>query len=249
MTAAYVAVCAVLIVAHALRPRPRRAPTQETLVEEIDVRIPQWVRRPFARLRASLHRRRLARGHPSPSATARWCDELSRRVRGGSTLVDAITQTIPDDPRLEAATDAIRLRLERGVNLTDALATAGDSAEHRTIGPRRRRDAVHVRLALSVIAAAATHGGSTGQALDHVGAALRLRAADEQERAAHSAQARLSANVLTAVPLGFLVLMVVLDRSVRDVIASPVGIAIVMVGITLDGVGWLWMRSIVGGRR
>ena len=76
--------------------------------------------------------------------------------------------------------------------------------------------------------------------------ALRLRAADGQERVAHSAQARMSAHVLTLVPLGFLALMLTVDADVRHATTTPTGATIIIVGLALNGVGWLWMRSVIG---
>ena len=241
------AVVGVLVAAQALRPRARRAPAAAHEPPP-RARTVQSAWRRFTSVQGAVHRSRLARREPSPGAIARWCDELSRRVRGGSSLVDAIVRTIPDDPRLAEVTDGIRLRLERGVNLDTALA-AIDAPVGRRGNRRHRAVGVHLQLALSVIGAAATHGGHIAQVLDRVAAALRLRAADEHERAAQSAQARLSAHVLTALPVGFLVLLVLADRAVRDVIASPIGISMVALGGVLDALGWLWMRSIVGGRR
>lgn len=173
------------------------------------------------------------RPRPDADAVACWCDDLSRRVRAGSTLRDALIVTGSSSPALAAAIADVRHRLERGASIESALAD-------------RAHDDGHLALAVAVIVSAARLGGSSAQPLDRAAAALRLRAADGQERVAHSAQARMSAHVLTLVPLGFLALMLTVDADVRHATTTPTGATIIIVGLALNGVGWLWMRSVIG---
>jgi Flp pilus assembly protein TadB len=187
---------------------------------------------------------------PSAEDVAAWCDELSRSLRSGMTLRDALVRSSSPTPSLDELIDRLRLRLERGAPIGQALADAtANGRRRRTIPLRRGDDAAvgHLALAVAVIQTSASLGGANAQALDRAAAALRLRAADREERAAHSAQARMSAHVLTLVPLGFLALMVTIDPGVRGAIASPTGAAIVAIGLLLNGLGWLWMRTVIGG--
>ncbi|MGB0114321.1 MAG: type II secretion system F family protein [Ilumatobacteraceae bacterium] len=170
---------------------------------------------------------------PSPTAVAAWCDDLSRRVRAGSTLRDALQHVRPADRATEAATRSLRLALERGRATGEAITGLGDR------GP-------HLRLALQVIAAIATIGGSSAAAIDRTAAALRQRAADVDERGVQAAQAQLSAHVLTAVPLLMLGLLLATDPDVRHVASGPVGALCIGAGLVLNAIGWLWMRRVVG---
>ena len=81
----------------------------------------------------------------------------------------------------------------------------------------------HLRLALVVIATAARLGGSPAAAIDRTAGTLRQRAVDADERNVHAAQARLSAHVLTAVPLAMLLLLLVTDDDVRVTATSTLG--------------------------
>jgi Flp pilus assembly protein TadB len=188
--------------------------------------VATW-RRTAARLLPRRHRR------PPPAAVAAWCDGIGRRIRAGSTLRDALMATDSTDPALATAIGEIRHRLERGEPLGVALERPTSSDGQLGLG-------------LAVISATARLGGPSSQPLDRVAAALRLRAADEQERTAHSAQARMSAHVLTFVPLGFLGLMLTLDDGVRTAATTPAGAAIIGAGLLLNGLGWFWMRTIIG---
>lgn len=215
---ALVALAAVAI-AVPLRPRRRRALTDG--------------RREPSRLigRASAWARQTRGGPPSPRAVAAWCDDIARSLRSGSTLRQAV-MVLPPDTVTERATSTIRLGIERGLSVVDAV--------DRTDG-----GGPHLRLALGVIASAGRIGGPAAAAIDRAGTLLRQRAADHEERATHAAQARLSAHVMTALPLLMLAVLVATDGDVRSVAASSVGAACIAGGLVLNAIGWWWMRRIV----
>jgi Flp pilus assembly protein TadB len=73
-----------------------------------------------------------------------------------------------------------------------------------------------------------------------------LRRAERVGHQAHTTQARLSARVLTAVPVGFAALTAWSSPDVRNVYASAWGIALLAAGAALNLLGWSWMRVIIG---
>ncbi len=178
----------------------------------------------------TLHRARCR--PPQARAIASWCDDIARRVRSGSTLRDAVT-VLPIDGATEQATAPLRLGIERGLSIDAAVDRVDDA------GP-------HLRLALAVIATASRIGGPSAASIDRTAMLLRQRAADLDERATQAAQARLSAHVMTAVPLVMLALLVATDDDVRSLATSPIGAACVGAGLALNAIGWWWMRRIVG---
>lgn len=226
----------IVAIAIALRPLPRRsAPVQRRRWAVAD-RFHDAV----GRLRSSRRQKR-----PVPAAeVADWCDQLARRMRSGSTLRDALI-TIDPTGAMADATTGLRLGLERGQTIPAALdASHGSGAE---LGPRPQGP--HVGLAFATIAIAARLGGRSATAIDRVASSLRLVAADRQERDAQAAQARLSARVLTVVPMAMLALLIATDADVRAVIQAPVGLTLVAVGLALNLVGWRWMRHIIGANK
>ena len=104
-------------------------------------------------------------------------------------------------------------------------------------------------LAISVLRTCADLGGPAAAPLERVAATLRTRAAILEEQQVHSAQALLSARVMTLVPVALLALLAVTEPRVRSSLGTPLGLTVVVAGAVLNLVGWSWMRHIIGGRR
>lgn len=221
---AFATVCvalAVVTAALAARPRQQRAASDDKM--------------PLTGTERTLGAWRLRRSgclDPPARAVAAWCDDISRRVRSGSTLRDAVA-VLPIDPAVERVTAPLRLAIERGASVADSIA-------------RVHAAGAHLRLALGVISTASRIGGPVAASIDRAAMLLRQRGADLDERAAQAAQSRLSSHVMTAVPLLMLAVLVTTDDDIRSVMTSPVGTACVAVGLALNAAGWWWMRRIVG---
>ena len=183
----------------------------------------------------SLRTRRTERRPPSARAVAEWCDDLARRLRSGASLSNALATSLPNDPATRRATDELRRRLDRG----RSVVAAAESARLGEAGP-------NLLLAFRIIAPAAQLGGSPAAAIDRTAGTLRQRAADADERTVHAAQARLSAHVLTVVPVAMLVLLVVADGDIRSAATSTLGATCIALGVSLNAIGSIWMRRIIG---
>jgi Flp pilus assembly protein TadB len=215
---------AVVVVAGRLRPHAGRAIDADASEPSADL-----VGRIVA-LRSRRHEQRV----PRPRDVAAWCDHLARQIRSGMTLHETLTTTVPADPATRRCTETIRRQLGRGRQIAEIL---------------DERDAVasgtHLDLAIGVIAMAARLGGSPAPAIDRTASVLRQRAADDDERVAQAAQARLSAHVLTAIPLLMLAALLVTDADVRAAVRGPIGSMCIGLGLGLNTVGSVWMRRIV----
>jgi tight adherence protein B len=222
VTALALVVVMVGVAAVPLRPRRHRC-------EPTAVPAPPRRRRPATAwaLRGD------GRRQPSARAVAGWCDDIARRVRSGSSLRDAV-MVLPTDAATERATSAVRLAIDRGLSVTDAVGRVDE------VGP-------HLRLALGVIATTSRVGGPSAASIDRTAMLLRQRAGDLDERSSQAAQARLSTHVMTAVPLLMLGVLVTTDDDVRSAATSPVGAGCIVAGLVLNAIGWWWMRRIVGG--
>jgi Flp pilus assembly protein TadB len=197
-------------------------------------RVRRWLSRLLGHLR-------MARSAPIPAAqVAAWCDAISRRLRAGDTLRTAFEAERPDDRALLARTEPLRRSLGHGATVADAITATMPGS----VSARVSHDP-HLELLCSVVAATADFGGSAAAPIDRVGATLRLRNADGQEREAQSAQARLSAHVLTVVPLAVLALLAGTDADVRQFSTGGLGLTVIASGLALNLTGWWWMKRIV----
>lgn len=184
-----------------------------------------------------------------PSALAAWADDLARALRHGSTLHAALTHTIPTDAVIEQRSASLRHWLDRGATVAEACdewavdLSPGHTPSRRTVS----RDRVELLATMSaVLAAAASLGGAAAAPLDRLAVTMRQRASDDLERSAQSAQAKMSAKVLTSVPLAVLALLLLTDADVRAVTTSASGGTAVALGLALNAGGAAWMKRIAG---
>jgi len=189
-------------------------------------------------------------------AVAAWAGPRLVAPRGRSGRIRSAPRCPP--PTCEAwaeLLDVVAAEVRSGSSLTAALAAAQRrSPAHGTvIQPERRLPfetpfasvPADEAVAVQALSAAHTLGGPTAATL-HAGAALlRERAAIRAEARAHSAQARLSARVLTAVPLLFAAWSFSSSSSFRAAVLSPIGLVGATLGCACNLVGWWWMRRIV----
>ena len=193
-----------------------------------DRRRPHPVLRPIADLRGS----RSPHPTPPPRPVADWCDRLAGRLRSGASLRDALLTTIPDDEPTRRRTEPVRRRLHHGEPVTIVVGAVDEP------GP-------HLHLALTIIGAAARVGGPSAPAIDRTAASLRARAADHDDRRVQAAQARMSADVLTAVPVVMLSLLVMTDSDAREAVTTKAGVICLTVGLALNLLGTAWMRRMI----
>lgn len=97
----------------------------------------------------------------------------------------------------------------------------------------------------TVLGAAAALGGPMAASLDAGAALLRERVHLRAEAGAHAAQAKLSARVLTAVPLAFAAWSALTSATFRAAVTAGPGPVCLLTGCVLNLVGWRWMRRLV----
>lgn len=218
------ALCALLVLGrYATVPRSRAVDVQRAAVETRGVHA-IWARRPRFRPSTTVE----------PAAVAHWADDLARSLRHGMTLRAALHGVVPNDHALAQHANSLRQGLDRGATVPDAC----DRWIERTNEPL-------LRALATVLTATAIIGGSAAAPLDRLAAAMRQRGSEELERHAHSAQATMSARVLTIIPVAVLTLLVVTDADVRSVVTQPAGALAIGAGLLLNLAGGLWMRKIV----
>jgi tight adherence protein B len=129
----------------------------------------------------------------------------------------------------------VHVRTELGVPLADSL--TGWPLDH---------DAPGVRAAAGALAVAATMGGRAADAIDGLASSLRHRLDAVAEARSLSAQARLSAVVVGAAPLGYLAFAAMVDPgAVTALVDTGVGRVCLVVGLALEALAGLWIRRIL----
>jgi tight adherence protein B len=160
-------------------------------------------------------------------------DQVAAELRTGSSLSTAVC--------LCPAFGAVGRSAAAGENLVASLEriVTGRGLDDAESGDRR--------LAIGSLIAVAHVGGSGGLALERTADTIRERNEAIAERIAQSAQARLSAVVLSALPAAFAVWSIATDGRVRTfLLRSPLGATCLAGGALLNVVGWLWMKRLAG---
>ena len=169
------------------------------------------------------------RDQPIAAELAATLDTISRRCASGESLSTAlrgaVAPTLPAFARVQAL-------LGRGCTVQEALSA------FTTTDP-------DVALAVHVLDLCATQGGNVSESLDRAAATLRERHAVRLEREAQSAQARLSARVLTVVPIAFAAWTLATTPAVRAFTATPPGFACLALGAAVNLTGWRLMRRAI----
>lgn len=189
--------------------------------------------RQFSRVIAGLHRRRAERSRRDvdASAVAALLDRTARQCASGQSLTHSFAESLHASPiaPLFATTSAA----------IDGGQSVGQALEHQSMSQP------NVALAVHAIRLCARQGGNVSESLDRAASTLRDRATASHERHAQSAQARLSAQVLTVLPIGFGGWTIATTQSVQQFVVTPAGLACITAGLTLNVVGWYSMSRIV----
>jgi tight adherence protein B len=161
---------------------------------------------------------------------------LAAGMRAGLSVPQAIAYAAREsEPPLAVGLTRIVESVELGGELEDAL---GDWANGI--------DTDDARLVVGVLALHRRSGGDLPRVLDQVAATLRERSSATREVRALTAQARLSGAILGFLPIAFFGFLWLTSRSdIEGAFASPIGVGAVVVGLVLEGVAFLWIRSLL----
>ena len=160
-------------------------------------------------------------------------DRMARALGSGSALPDAMHSAARSAPSVLAA----------------ELATVAASAERSlpdALDSWARRPDLSRQLTVAALSLGRSTGGNRARALEGVARTIRERQALGDEVRVQSAQARLSAIVVGAAPVGFAVLACITDhRTARFLFMTPAGWLCTLAALTLNAVGAWWMAGLV----
>jgi tight adherence protein B len=186
----------------------------------------------------SIHRRgrERRRGESLERQLAEVVETAALAVRSGLSVMQALEFSAGE---VGPPMDEVLLRLldERrlGVPLDQCLRRFGDTI-----------DTDDVRLFVLILSIHQRSGGNVARALEEVSNAVHHRVAVRRELRALTAQGRVSGGILGALPIAFfLVLAASSQRDLAPVYRSAAGIAMLAVGLALEGVAYLWIRRLL----
>ena len=186
---------------------------------------------------ATIAQQRRRRGVDYDAAFVTLLEAIAAHLRSGETITSALAAATPGVRALERDRD----RVLRAYALGRPFATT--LARWRIEHPS---DAVVVGTV--ALAIAYTHGAAIASVLEHLAATVRDRALVRAELRLQATHARLSAYVISAAPLVFLVISAGLDpRFFGDVLRTDAGRVCVGLGLIFEAVGWWIMAVIVRG--
>ena len=160
-------------------------------------------------------------------------DRMARALGSGSPLADAFVSAARSAPPVLAA-ELATVAASAARSVPDALDTW---ARHPDLSRQ---------LTVAALSLGRTTGGNRATALEGVARTIRERHALGDEVRVQSAQARLSAMVVGAAPVGFAVLACITDhRTARFLFLTATGWLCTLAAITLNAVGAWWMAVLV----
>jgi tight adherence protein B len=190
-----------------------------------------------AALPAWLHRRdRVRRTSALEIQLADLAGSMALAVRSGLSAIRAVHVAAEDaEPPI-----AVPLR-----NLVEAgrLGDAFEDGLERFAGEIDTDDA---RLFALVVELHAKTGGDLARALEEVAETIRHRVRVRRELRALSAQGRISGAVLGVLPIGFFLVLALTSRhDISPVITTPAGAAMVLTGLVMEALAFVWIRRLL----
>ena len=197
--------------------------TAATISAGVVLALPAWA---IKTRRSAAHARR--RGVPALT------DSIISGVRGGESLAGVIDTAVAPGP-LGQDLDRLRLMRVSGMSAVESLRTWWSASNDPD-----------VRALVAGLAIALDLGGPATDGLEGLSAALRARDAVRSEALSLATQSRLSALVVAAAPLLFLVIGGAANPgSLAQLVSSWAGRASLLGGLALDALGAFWMSRIV----
>lgn len=192
----------------------------------------RWAAGP-AESRVGLLGRRWRKRHESDEAIPQALELTARALRSGASVLTALDTVAVEIP--ETGWRDVVARVRGGLSLSDALdAWVGGRSERQT--------------AAALLVLGHQSGAAMAASLDRAAASLRQRRALGDEIRALTSQTRTSGMVVAAAPAGFAAVVAVADPgALGALVATPIGLLSLILGLVLEGLGVWWMGRLSRG--
>lgn len=190
---------------------------------------------PYAVTRSLAARRQRRRQESLDEALGASLQLMIDQLRVGRDLTGAFT-TVAESALfpLNEILDSVLAEARLGRPLHDAVETAAEAEQNR-----------HFDVIASAIGLHGHHGGSLTEILSTVSESIEAEDELRREVETLTAEGRLSAQVLMALPLASLALLSLLSPGYAGpLFTTSAGHALTIVGLVLGAAGWGWLRAL-----
>jgi tight adherence protein B len=184
-----------------------------------------------------LRRRRRAKvSRRTQDQLAEGVSVIASGLRAGRSLRQAFELAAAEvDPPIGPSFDRIGDRVELGDPMDDAVGAWAAEIS-----------GADARLTAGVLRLHRRTGGALAATLEELASTLRARRSAARELHSLTAQARLSANILGLLPLGFFAFLSVVARDdMVAAITTPAGAFAILLGLVLQAAAYVWIRRLL----
>lgn len=180
---------------------------------------------------------RQSAAHERLISLSSMCDAIARALKSGRSAHQALADAIGGRAPVSPHWDEVRRLLLAGDSMSRSL-------DHVTRSPTVSPDD---RLCAELLSAAVVGPTPVAAGVEHAAAVLRDVAASRADLAVATSQARLSALILTVLPLVVLAGGFLTNHAFRASVASMSVLVPMAVGIALNRAGWAWIKRLLDG--
>jgi tight adherence protein B len=163
-------------------------------------------------------------------------DLVGRALRAGHPLSAGFKMAADDGPDPVAGEFRRVFEEQRfGLPLQDSL-----------LGMADRVNLVDVRILITAILIQREVGGNLAEILDNLAAVVRARFTIRRQIRVYTAQGRMTGYLLSALPIILFLLLYTINRQYMSILfTDPVGKILVAVALSMQFIGFLWIRKII----
>ena len=190
---------------------------------------------PYLYLRRKKKKRTLQLESQLPDAI----DLIARAVRAGHPLSEGLRMAAEEAPDPLAAEFRVTFEEQKfGLPFEEALLGLGDRVE-----------VVDIRILITAILVQREVGGNLSEILEQIAETMRARFSLKRQVRVYTAQGRMSGYTLAALPIIVGAVITLINPEYMDTLFNEqLGQAMLIGALTLQGMGFLWIRRIVDVR-
>jgi tight adherence protein B len=183
-----------------------------------------------------VRRRRTKRMNAFEELLPEAIDLVGRALRAGHPLTAGFKMAADDGPEPVAGEFRRVFEEQRfGLPIQDSLLSMAD-----------RVNIVDVRILVTAILIQREVGGNLAEILDNLSAVVRARFTIRRQIRVYTAQGRMTGYLLSALPIILFSMLYMINAEYMSILfKDPVGQVLIVIAITMQLIGFLWIRKII----